>query len=98
MSEPEPLYEEEIEGYTVRFWVEGNWVKVEVVDRDGDSVIGIHRLRTDAEQLLKDPKAREDFAKAAIAALSLFKGYHRYTGWSYMVVRQHKDRLDVRIW
>jgi hypothetical protein len=99
MSEP-PLYEEKIEGgFTARFWVEDNWIKVEVVDNEGDSITGIHRVRTDARQLLEDPKARMDFAKATIAALQFFKRYHRYTGWTYMFVRRfHKGSYDVKIW
>jgi hypothetical protein len=95
-----PLYEEEIEGFTARFWVDdSNWIKVEVVDKDGDSITGIYRVKTDARQLLSDPNARTDFAKATIAALSFFKRYHRYTGWTYMFVRRfHKGGYDVRIW
>jgi hypothetical protein len=101
MSEPKPLYEERIEGgFTARFWVDdNNWIMVEVIDENGDSITGIYKLRTDAKQLLKDPKVRMDFAKATIVALSFFKRYHRYTGWSYMFARRfHKGSYDVKIW
>jgi hypothetical protein len=97
----EPLYEDKIENYTVRFWAEGEWITVEVVDENsGDGITGMHRVRgADAKQLLADPEARVAFARAAIAALSLFRSYHRYTGWTSMFVRRDaKGNYDVKIW
>jgi hypothetical protein len=98
--EAEPLYEDVIENYRVRFWVEGEWVKVEVVDEgSGDGVTGMHRIKGDARQVLADPEARVAFARAAIAALSLFRSFHKYTGWTSMIVRRDdKGMYAVKIW
>jgi hypothetical protein len=101
VSEPEPLYEDVIENYTVRFWAEGEWITVEVVDEgSGDGITGMHRVRdADARQLLADPEARVAFARAAIATLSLFRSYRRYTGWTSMLIRRDgKSNYDVKIW
>ncbi len=101
MGGQEPLYEDKIENYTVRFWAEGEWITVEVVDESsGDGITGMHRVRgADAKQLLADPKARATFARVAIVALSLFRSYHRYTGWTSMLIRRDtKGNYDVKIW
>ena len=100
MSE-KPLYEDKVEGYTIRFFVEDIWVRIEVVDKNGDIVIaGIHRIaKGNPEQLLEDPDVRMAFARAALVALSFFKKFHRYTGWTGMYARRvHDDLYDVRIW
>jgi hypothetical protein len=99
VSGSEPLYEDKIENYTVRFWAEGEWITVEVVDESsGDGITGMHRVRgADAKQLLADPEVRATFARAAITALSLFRRYHRYTGWTSMLVRRDaKGNYDVK--